>query len=84
VFAEIPESYADFTQALDRVHRFRPKGEEVKEVTATAFVLDWYSAGDESLLEMLRHWKGLSDVVLDGRECGASWEWHVPREPQGT
>jgi hypothetical protein len=56
----------------------------VKEVTATAFVLDWDSAGDKSLLEMLRHWKGLSDVVLDGRECGASWEWHVPREPQGT
>jgi SNF2 family DNA or RNA helicase len=84
VFAEIPESYADFAQALDRVHRFRPKGEEVKEVTATAFVLDWDSAGDKSLLEMLREWKGLSDVVLDGRESGASWEWHVPREPQGT
>jgi SWI/SNF-related matrix-associated actin-dependent regulator 1 of chromatin subfamily A len=75
VFAEIPQTRADFDQALDRVHRF---GQE-RECTATVFALDWESAGDDKLLDALAHWKQVSDAVLDeaggrrGLELGR-WE----------
>src|SRR5262249_27501043 len=73
----IPATRADFDQAMDRVHRF---GQAATSVTATVFVLNWDSAGDEDLLEALLHWKHISDAVLDGRSGDSTWTWTHPVE----
>jgi SNF2 family DNA or RNA helicase len=72
VFAEIPETRADFDQALDRVHRF---GQSAPFVTCTVFALDYHHAGDDALLDALLHWKDVSNIVLDGHDEASTWEW---------
>jgi hypothetical protein len=71
VFAEIPLTYADLDQAIDRIHRF---GQE-RECLVTMFVLAWDTAGDENLLEALLHWRDSSNIVLDGKEGSSTWNW---------
>lgn len=71
MFAEIPLTYADLDQAIGRIHRF---GQE-RECLVTMFVLAWDTAGDEKLLEALLHWRDISDIVLDGKEGGSTWNW---------
>jgi SNF2 family DNA or RNA helicase len=63
VFLELPQTWSDFEQAMDRIHRY---GQIAPEVTITAFVL--FEAGDGLRLEQLQNWKDQSDMVLDGRE----------------
>jgi hypothetical protein len=77
VFAEIPDTRADFDQAMDRIHRF---GQHAPEVKVTVFALDFPDAGDKKLLDALLHWKDVSDAVLDGKDprSRAAWNWkHV-------
>ncbi len=74
IFAEIPDTRADFDQAMDRIHRF---GQHAPEVKVTVFALDYPAAGDEKLLDALLHWKDTADAVLDGKDpkSRAAWDW---------
>jgi SNF2 family DNA or RNA helicase len=77
VFLELPQTWSDFEQATDRIHRY---GQTAPEVTITAFVLP--EAGDDDMLDNLQKWKDQSDLVLDGRELPPI-PWHILGESQG-
>jgi hypothetical protein len=75
VFLQLPQTWSDFEQAMDRIHRY---GQIAPEVTTTAFVL--LEAGDDDMLINLQKWKDQSDMVLDGRHLPPiPWEWIKPK-----
>jgi SNF2 family DNA or RNA helicase len=78
VFTEIPNTWADFNQAMDRTHRFRQKHEPKPNfIRVTVLSLDWDYASDEGLLAAILRWRYIADVVLDGKpeDVYPSWNW---------
>jgi hypothetical protein len=78
VFVEVPNTWTDFNQAMDRSHRFRQEHETKPEFIRVSILdLDWASTNDASLLDAMMRWKYIADVVLDGKPEGElpTWNW---------
>jgi SNF2 family DNA or RNA helicase len=73
VVAELPQTRADFDQAVDRVHRIG----QSNNVLVTVFTLDW-SCGDGELLDYMHEKKAVAEQILDLKEDEEQllhWDW---------
>jgi hypothetical protein len=72
VFAELPQTRADFEQAVDRVHRIGQQD----DVLVTVFAVE-YLSNDRYLLDYMREKKAVSEQILDLKEPDdqSGWNW---------